>query len=287
MSILIFMIIDNDEKKRFAAKAALFLVLTGIVVLVYFLYGTGGKKVLWSVPAPVAPVQLSDSSFPSRIIDLSNWKLTLPMASDNSDAPQDILQPELATYQNNSWFTLTEDKKGVIFRAPVNAQTTANSSYPRSELREMTNDGAKEFFWPSITGTHTMFIDEAITATPKHKPDVVAGQIHGDDSDLIVVRLEGSKLFLARNKADLFTLDDNYILGKRFTVKFVVSDGKVMVYYNNSASPVYTLDKKVKMAYFKAGVYTQSNCDTEGSPELCAADNYGEVVIYQLNVNHQ
>jgi len=122
---------------------------------------------------------------------------------------------------------------------------------------------------------------------PKNKPDVVAGQIHGDDDDLIVVRLEYPKLFLSRGKSNLATLDENYTLGKKFTVRFVASDGKISVYYNDNISPIYTLDKKVEQAYFKAGVYTQSNCETEESPDLCHTENYGEVVIYEIELTHK
>jgi len=227
-------------------------------------------------------------SYPSERLDLSRWKLTLPVATDgDSEEPRDILQPELATYQMNPWFFLTSDKKGVAFRAPVNAPTTANSDYPRTELREMTQDGTENAYWPSTNGTHTLFLDQAITAVPENKPDVVAGQIHGDDDDLLVIRLEYPKLYITRSKSDVYTLDENYTLGKRFTVKFVAEDGKIMVYYNNSAAPVYTLEKEVKEAYFKAGVYTQSNCETEEEENLCSANNYGEVVIYQATVTHE
>jgi hypothetical protein len=132
-----------------------------------------------------------------------------------------------------------------------------------------------------------LLLEEAITAVPKNKPEVVAGQIHGDDDDLITIRLDYPKLYVARSKKNLATLDENYALGKRFSVKFVAQDGKISVYYNNGAAPVYTLDKKVDMAYFKVGVYTQSNCETEASPNLCTADNYGEVIVYQMLVTHQ
>jgi len=263
------------------------LFLAGLAFLLYFLMRPGEKNdsspSIFSSLSPNSDL----STYPSQIINLGQWKLTLPIQSDDSELPADIKQPELATYQNPPWFRPTADKKGVAFRAPVNAPTTANSDYPRTELREMTTDGKEEFFWPSTEGTHTLILEEAITAVPKHKPDVVAGQIHGDDDDLIVVRLEYPKLFLARGKANLATLDENYTLGKRFTVKFVAANGQVKVYYNNGVSPVYTLDKKVNEAYFKAGVYTQSNCETESAADLCNPDNYGEVIIYNLAVSHQ
>ncbi len=44
---------------------------------------------------------------------------------------------------------------GVQFRAPVDGVTTSGSSYPRSELREMTDSGSSEASWSSTSGTHS------------------------------------------------------------------------------------------------------------------------------------
>lgn len=280
-----------------AAVTLSFFVLLGTAV--YLLSTSPDKKENSdiSIPFPSQPLtqpmpglsdRCADTVCPAEILDLSDWKVTLPVGTEKEpERSLEISQPELATYRLDPWFMPTQDKKGVIFRAPINAPTTGNSGYPRSELREMSEDGEKTAFWPSTTGTHTLFLDEAITAVPKNKRHVVAGQIHGDDDDLLVIRLEYPTLFIARGKKNVHTLDENYTLGKRFTVEFVVQDGRIMVYYNGSSTPVYTLEKRLRMAYFKAGVYTQSNCETEGSPDLCTADNYGEAVIYRATVTHK
>jgi len=230
----------------------------------------------------------SDGSCPSEIFDLTDWKLTLPITGpSNPNTPLEIDQPQLAKYDLSPWFTPTTDHKALLFRAAVNGTTTPNTAYARSELREMTANGTQDAAWPSTSGTHTLFIDEAITAVPQNKPSVVVGQIHGDSSDTLVIRLDYPTLFVDRGAANVFTLDNNYVLGKRFTVKFVATGGQIMVYYNGSTDPVYTLQKKIKKAYFKVGVYTQSNCATEGSPDLCNNNNYGEVAVYQATVTHQ
>lgn len=225
---------------------------------------------------------------PSEIINLKMWKLTVPAKiPDDGFEPVDILQPELDSYSMPPWFMVTQDSSGVVFRAPVNASTTKNSDYPRSELREMKNDGTEEQFWSSTEGTHALFIKESITSVPKEKKAVVAGQIHGDDDDLLTVRLEDRKLFIARSKQEVKVLDPEYVLGRIFSVKFVAENGEIKIYYNNSATPVASVEKKVKQAYFKAGAYTQSNCETEGSADLCNESNYGEVIIYDLEVKHE
>lgn len=221
--------------------------------------------------------------YPAEVLNLTNWKQTLPIGS--SRKPKEITSSLLGTYIHNSFFRANTECTGVIFRAPVNGVTTSNSGYPRSELREMANNGKANANWSTTVGVHTMIIDQAITAVPKIKKHVVAGQIHNADDDVIVIRLEYPKLFVDINGKTGPTLDTNYTLGKRFTVKFEASGGKIKVYYNGNSKPVYTLTKKGSGNYFKAGAYTQSNCSKE-KKKACSDNNYGEVVIYKLLVQH-
>ena len=170
------------------------------------------------------------------------------------------------------------------FRAAVNGVTTKNSDFPRSELREMANNGTTKAGWDSTSGTHTFFLDEAITAVPFKKKHIVAGQIHDAEDDIILIRLEDRNLYIREDGKNVHTLDSDYSLGKRFTIKFVVSVGETKVYYNGSETPSYTLNKDYSNAYFKAGAYTQSNCSKE---ESCNDGNYGEVFVYQATVTHE
>ena len=222
---------------------------------------------------------------PSQVLDLTNWKITLPIGSSRN--AMEIKQPELANYTINPWFAVSQKSDAVIFRAPVNGLTTSGSDYPRSELREMSDNGKVNANWSSEKGEHTMFLDQTITAVPKVKQQIVAGQIHDDDKDIIVIRLDLPNLHIRVDGENVHTLDDNYTLGKRFTIKFVVENNQTKVYYNNSTDSVYTLNKSYSDAYFKAGAYAQSNCDKEGTSLLCNENNYGEVVLYQLGVTHQ
>ncbi len=244
---------------------------------------------LTASPSVAPPLQATSTPspmprlFPAQALNLTNWKLTLPIGS--SEQPTEVLQPELATYKINPWFVALAN--GVRFLAPVNGVTTSGSNYPRSELREMKNNGTQNASWSSTTGTHTMFLDEAITAVPTTKKHVVVGQIHDASDDIIVIRLEYPTLYINVNGKNVYPLDTSYTLEKRFTIKFVVNGGQTKVYYNRNFAPAFTLGKSYSGAYFKAGAYTQSNCSKEGSYSLCNDNNYGEVVIYQVTVTHQ
>jgi len=221
---------------------------------------------------------------PAQLLDLTSWKLTLPTGDDES--PTEVKQPELADYTNADWFKLNDTKTAVTFRAPVNGVTTSGSGYPRSELREMEQDGKTKANWSSTSGTHTMLLEESVTAVPSVKKQVVAAQIHDADDDVLVIRLDYPRLYVNVDGKNKLMLDQNYTLGRKFTIKLVVSQGKTNVYYNNSVKPVYTLNKNYKSSYFKAGAYTQSNCEKEVVPWLCNDKNYGEVQIYSLKVSH-
>ncbi|MEU4745998.1 polysaccharide lyase family 7 protein, partial [Actinosynnema sp. NPDC023658] len=219
-----------------------------------------------------------DCRYPADVLDLTDWYVGLPVGEEES--PTNVGQPELATYSADPWFRTTPACDGVRFRAAVNGVTTSGSSYPRSELREMS--GSAKASWSSTSGTHTMVVDEAITALPRDKPHVVAGQIHDSGDDVSVFRLEGSKLYVTDgDTAHHKLVTDAYVLGTRFQAKFVVGDGRIKAYYNGVLQT--TITKSFSGAYFKSGAYTQANC-TNSSP--CDAGNYGEVEVYRLTVTH-
>lgn len=217
---------------------------------------------------------------PSQILDLPNWKLTLPVDTSHAGSPDEINQPELSLFEDANYFHANADGDGVVFKAHCGGYTTSGSAYPRSELREMTAAGTANASWSTTAGTHTMEIRQAITHLPVVKPHVVAGQIHDAGDDVIVFRLEGSKLFIDQNGVDGPVLTANYRLGDVFTVKFVARAGCVECHYNGQYISKYIVS--ASGCYFKAGCYTQSNT-SKGD----AATAYGEVIIYDVSVKHE
>jgi hypothetical protein len=241
-------------------------------VELYGVPGTGG-----STPPPPPPV---NSALPSGILNLTNWKLTLPVDTSHAGSPDEILQPELNSFQDAQYFHVDDTRIGVVFKAHCGGATTSGSGYPRSELREMVNNGSARASWSTTSGTHTMEITQAITHLPVVKPQIVVGQIHDASDDVIVFRLEGTKLFIDQNGDNGPVLTTSYRLGDVFTTKFVARNGGVECYYNGQY--IYTYPVNTSGCYFKAGAYTQSNT-SKGD----AASAYGEVVIYSLSVKHE
>lgn len=223
-------------------------------------------------------------ALPAAVLDLTNWKLTLPIGSKNK--PTEVKQPTLGSFTDSRYFRTGPDG-GVVFRAPVNGVTTSGSANPRAELREMNTDGSNAS-WSSTDGkTHTMVIDQAVTRLPNPRTDggnaaVVCGQIHDSANDLCVFRVEAGKVWVTKGNDTHFAVADSaYALGTRFTAMFVIADGAVSGYYNGKL--VVSFPLKGSGWYFKAGCYTQANA-TNSQP--ADASNYGEVVLHAVTVAH-
>lgn len=251
----------------FAASGAL---LVGVAVVVPVLAAPGGEV------ETGAAVQACDH--PAQVLDLSSWKIQLPIGE--AESPDEVQQPALATYKVDPWFTPTPQCDGVVFRSAVNGVTTGGSNYPRSELREMNPGGGDEASWAANEGTHVMTIDQTVTHLPNDKQHMVVGQIHGGDDDVSVFRVEGTSLYVTNGDDPHYQLvTDNFQLNTRFQVRFVVANGTINAYYNGE--PAATLDASFTTGYFKAGAYTQANCENS-SP--CDESNYGEVIIHDVSL---
>jgi uncharacterized OB-fold protein len=225
---------------------------------------------------------------PAQLLNLSNWKLTLPVGEEQDEADE-VEQPKLASFQDPKFFHLNGAGDGVVFRANAGGATTSGSGYPRSELREMKKNGKDEADWSNKSGVHTMTVVQAITATPKVKPEVAAGQIHGEEDVVAMVRLEKNHLFVESDGEEVGDLDNDYKLGTKFTLVMRATPGGVTVTYNGKKT--VSIDEVGGGNYFKAGCYTQASDhpqeDDDPDQKYDKPDAYGEVVIYSLKVEHK
>ena len=227
-----------------------------------------------STPAPT-PAPAGTPEVPGQLLDLSNWKLTLPTGQEGR--PEEIVQPALSSFTDD-FFRLNDARDGVVFTANAGGVTTSGSSYPRSELREM--NGQEQASWSNTAGTHVLRVREAVTQLPAVKPHVVAAQIHDADDDVIEVRVEGRRLLVQYNDGDDdATLDPAYALGTPYDLEIVAADGHIRVSYNGTQkADIVTTGSGW---YFKAGSYVQSNLSRGDAP-----DAQGQVVLYALKVEH-
>lgn len=80
---------------------------------------------------------------PSLKFDLSDWTLSVPSDEDGNGRADQIKEKELNSGYANKYFYADSDG-GMVFKCPIGgAKTSANTSYTRSELREMLRAGDK------------------------------------------------------------------------------------------------------------------------------------------------
>ncbi len=229
---------------------------------------------------------LSTSSAPGGNFDLSVWELQEPVGSPGS--PTTISSSRLQGsngYQDKYFFTDSSDGS-MTFWDPENGVTTANSNFPRSELREMNASGSAADW--ATSGNHTLSATVKVTQVPDH---VVVGQIHlgtGSPSSTkpllelyyhsngdIVVGIEQSP----SGGQDTHTVG-HVALNTKWSYVIGLSGNSISITINSGSAQKFTMPSSFdnENMYFKAGDYDQSS----GSSSTVGAT----VHFYALKVHH-
>lgn len=248
-------------------------------------------------------------------IDLSHWKVTLPIGN-----PTEVLPPEILDYGTNETlkpFMYNDSINGALVFYTYPGASTANSSYSRTELRELMNPEDKgKTNWTFAQGGNMigmLQMDEISKDSNDKYHRTIIMQIHGrltdEQRDLIneddnnappmlkiywaygYVRVK-TKVLLDLNASDTEILhtaawgDDEghtfseYVGFEKFKLEVKVSEGRMEVILNESESVVYddvNIEKwGIFENYFKAGNYL-STLD-EGA--------FARIKYYELEVTH-
>jgi hypothetical protein len=227
-------------------------------------------------------------------VNLLPWKLTLPVNTSHSGAPDEILQPELSTFIDPLNFfvdTATDDHSNVVvFHARVNGYTTSNTSNPRSELREMSADGTTQASWGindgklHTLGPYVIAAQSLPTTAPKRR--IVIGQIHDANDDVFEIMADaefasGSYTITYRlnGSTQNTPLLTNYQLGSYITLKITAQNGTVRLFCNDMATAKVSHTGLTNTGcYFKVGCYTQSNMSVTGVKDT----EYGQAALKSL-----
>ena len=269
-----------------------------------------------SASAEMPAESTSSTTTPTLLpnIDLSNWKVTLPIGNPTSVRP-----PEILDYANNEtlkpfFYNDVTDGSLVFYAYPAN--TTANSSYSRTELREQMVPGSDHTNWTFAQGGYmrgVLSVPEVSIAENGKPHKVIIMQIHGrltdkqrdligeDDNNAppilkiywnngrvriktkVVKNLNATYEELLHESA--WGDDEGYTIPvdvghDKFTLEVLVSNGVMEIIFNELYSIVYNSVHIQKWGifenYFKAGNYFQSR--DEGS--------FARVKYYELEVNH-
>lgn len=247
-------------------------------------------------------------------IDLSHWKVTLPIGN-----PTEVEPPEILNYATNETlkpFFYNDSVNGALVFYTYPGASTANSSYSRTELREQMVPGSNSTNWTFKQGGYMkgeLQMDAISKDADGEYHRAIIMQIHGrltnEQRDLIgqndnnappilkiywaygKIRVKTKELkdLNASNidilKTDSWGDDDGYSFAEevgfnKFTLEIKVSEGRMEVILNNNESVVYDNIHIQKWGvfenYFKAGNYLVS---TEPGA-------FAKVKFYTLEIGH-
>ena len=252
-----------------------------------------------TLPAAALDAQLP----PSGNFDLANWKLTLPSGSE--------VQPWLLStgWTQSGVFYTHPTSGGMVFRCPNLAGTTANSSYSRTELREMLDPAAGTKSdannWTTSSGGRMkarLKVDRVSTTGESKKVGrIVIGQIHGEEHEPVRLYFHKKpdeargRVYVAMENTSGSTTwssdivsnknGDGIALGELFTYQIKLEGTRLQVdILRNRGDIVDTYIKyidagyKGENLYFKAGVYNQNNTGS--------SSDYAQATFYSLTHAH-
>jgi hypothetical protein len=247
-------------------------------------------------------------------IDLSNWKVTLPIGSPNEVEPPEIL--EYATDERLLPYMYNDSTDGSLVFYTTPGTSTANSSYSRTELREQMVPGSNNTNWTFAQGGRmkgVLSVPEISTDSNGDFHRVMVMQIHGrltnaqrdligeDDNNappILKIYWQNGKIRVKTKvlkdinatdeeilHTDAWGDDDGYTFPleigmNKVTLEIIASEGKMEVILNETDSIVYDSVHIEKWGvfenYFKAGNYLQT-VETEA---------FSKVKFYALEVTH-
>ena len=247
-------------------------------------------------------------------IDLNHWKITIPEGS-----PSNVEPPEILNFESNEmlapfFYRDKIDRSLVFYTYP--AESTRNSKYSRTELREQMVPGSNNVNWTFKQGgvmRGTLQVQDVTQDEVGNYHRVIVMQIHGrltdDQRDLIgeddnnappILKIywDEGRIRVKTKVLKDFAVDDveilhesawgddkgqnfKHIVGyEKFTLEVRVKNGEMTVTLNDDEAFVYK-DESIKRwgifeNYFKAGNYFQTR--DEGA--------HATVKYFSLDVSH-
>jgi len=237
--------------------------------------GGGGSS------APTASTPAADSGIaitvaaaasPANVMDLSGWKLNLPVDANGGNGGNDgvqfggrtVLPQELAAGFSDDYFR-SDGQGRIVFTAPANGAVTTpgvGTDHTRSELREFDRSGDAKGDW---TGSGTLSATCEVQQVATASPVAVIGQLRSENHVFaqLVYRVASQDIAVDVYQGDsdgsrhaVTVLAPGVALGQ--PVAYALSfAGGVLTASVDGASRDFTVDGTWSTArlYFKVGAY--------------------------------
>ena len=252
-------------------------------------------------------------------IDLSHWKVTLPVTNDKGK-PYEIEPPEILNFARmevaKPYMYIDSLKGAIVFHAMPTDSKTMNTKYTRSELREQMEPGNNNVNWTFADGAYMRgkIAMEASSrdASGKYHRTIIM-QIHGrltnEQRDLIGKKSNDAppilKIYWDKGKVRVKTkvLKNPNLTGKallykqawgddegfsfeqevgfkKFTLEVIVSEGKMVIVLNKNEYKVYESIHMDKWGVFEN--YFKAGNYFQSRDE----GSFSKVRFYELEVKH-
>lgn len=252
-------------------------------------------------------------------IDLSHWKVTLPVANEKGK-PVEISPPEILNFAKmdvaKPYMYIDSTKGGIVFHAMPTESTTKNTKYTRSELREQMEPGNNNKNWTFADGAYMsgkLAMDETTRDDDGKYHRTIIMQIHGrltneqrdligeDDNNAppilkiywdngkVRVKTKVLKNVNATNEEllheDAWGDDDGFnfeqeVGFRKFTLEVEVSKGKMVIILNGNEYKVYENVHMRKWSVFEN--YFKAGNYFQSRDKGA----YSKVLYYELEVSH-
>lgn len=252
-------------------------------------------------------------------IDLSHWKVTLPVANDQGK-PVEIEPPEILDFASNEiakpFMYIDSTKGAIVFHAMPTDSKTRNTKYTRSELREQMVPGENNVNWTFKDGAYMkgrLAIDEVTRDAEGKYHRIIIMQIHGrltnEQRDLIgeddnnappILKIYWDKGKIRVKTKVLKNLDASVpeilhedawdddegfnfkeeVGFRKFTLEVKVSDGKMVIALNGNEYRVYDSIHIQKWGVFENYFKAGNYFQTRDEGA------YAKVRYYELDVSH-
>lgn len=252
-------------------------------------------------------------------IDLSHWKVTLPVTND-AGRPYEIEPPAIQEFASmevaQPYMYIDSTAGAIVFHAMPTESTTKNTKYTRSELREQMEPGSNNVNWTFAEGGRmkaTMAMDSSSKDSDGKYHRTIIMQIHGrltneqrdligeDDNNappMLKIYWDKGKIRIKTKELkdvnasyeellheDAWGNDEGYnfetpVDFKKFTLEVKVEEGKMVVILNNLEYKVYKGIHMEKWGVFENYFKAGNYLQTRDEGA------FSKVKVYSLEVSH-
>ena len=248
-------------------------VLSASLALALTACGGGGSSAEpASTPGPAIATNVQAVATPASLMDLSGWKLNLPIDASGGTggiagvqyAARTVLPQELAAGFSDDYFR-TDAQGRIVFTAPANGAVTTpgvGSDHTRSELREFDRNGDAKGDW---TGSGTLAASCEVQQVATTSNTAIIGQLRSETHVFaqLLYRVATQDVVVDVYQSDtdgsrhaVTVLLPGMALGQPIAYTLSLAGG-VLTAAANGASHEFAVDSTWTAAplYFKVGAY--------------------------------